>query len=287
MPRHRGIGLVRQPQLAQRAGPPFAARLLVRRGDRQEPVLEQAQDVRARDLVTVCVPPTTARPPPSIVSATRSARRPTATAPWRRCTAAGATAAATSERRAPRRSSTSVASARSRLSPPSSRCSPMATRSNPSSPVLERHADQAEIGRAAADVADEHAIAVAEVIGEAAAVRAIQAYNAACGSSISMRFGNPACVAAATVSSRAASSNDAGTVRTICWASSRRAASSCARVGSTPRGRASRYRADASTGDSARAPRSCPNGRIGPCDRRRRSQPRLRRRDLRDGTSAP
>ena len=50
MPRHRGVGFVRQPELPQRARAAVAARVLVEGRERQEPVPEQAEHVRSRDL---------------------------------------------------------------------------------------------------------------------------------------------------------------------------------------------------------------------------------------------
>ena len=68
-------------------------------------------------------------------------------------------------------SSTRRASARSTLSPPRSRCSPTATRSNDDARRRRANLDQREVGRAAADVADQHALAVRELAIERAGVR--------------------------------------------------------------------------------------------------------------------
>ena len=87
--------------------------------------------------------------------------------------------------------------------------------------------DQAEIGCAAADIAheDERAVADRTRAGSADGQQSTS-YSAASGSSSKVTPSRPASRAAWTVSSRASSSNDAGTVRTTNWRSRRRASPS-------------------------------------------------------------
>ena len=165
MPRDRRFGLVRQARA--RAGRPAIAR----RHDRRRAVSGRNPSVRRRARL----PRGSARRHPAgdhapaaprIVMAIRSAaRRRTADAPSRRCTSAAGSDAGSGSACADRRR------ASVRPAPPARdrgcrrraagarRWRSARTRSSPSS--IER-ANQAEVGRAAADVADEHQRAVAE-----------------------------------------------------------------------------------------------------------------------------
>ena len=125
--------------------------------------------------------------------------------------------------------------------------------------AIARHADQAEVAGAAADVADQHHLAieeqlarVREVVGDPGIERRGRLFEQR-----ELR-GSPASRAAITVSSRASSSNEAGTVSTMSCSRER------ARV--APSSQASRIlarkRAETSTGESTR-PASCEShGRI-------------------------
>ena len=153
-------------------------------------------------------------------------------------------------------------------------------------PVLDLRADQAEVGRAAADVADQDQRSPGEALRQLrrcarstrrAPPAALRAGSAARG---------PACCAASTVSSRASSSNDAGTVSTILLLEPRGVAARACSWFQASRMCAS-SRADASTGDSL-GRRLAPQGRSAAV----RSTRGFDSQDFadaisRDGTSAP
>ena len=164
VPRDRRFGLVGEPELAQ-ADTPVACGQVVPRRERKEPVEQRPDDLIPRQIGGHAAADDAAAAAEDGDPA-RGRRFPTASSSFAALHFRRRVSRWVSESRgAPRPvsfSSTSVASARSRLSPPSSRCSPMAIRSNASSPADGRRAHQAEVGGAAADVAHQHQCAVGQ-----------------------------------------------------------------------------------------------------------------------------
>ena len=154
-----GILLVRQAERDDAGAPALPARVAVRRAER----IRRARRARPR-FVT--------RPrgerradqcrtrSPTGEWATTPARRPDKSAPWRSDTRARAARNAAASSRAggsTKRASQPCASARSMLSPPSSRCRPTATRIDARArPFRRSPRESAEIGGAAAHVANQH-----------------------------------------------------------------------------------------------------------------------------------
>ena len=147
--------------------------------------------------------------------------------------------------------STSQASVRSRLSPPSSRCLPTAVRVKSIwSPSRETRI-RAEVAGAAADVADQHDLAVEqhlarlrEVVGDPGIERRRGLFEQRQLLDARLRR------AALTVSSRASSSKDAGTVSTTSCSAS---GAPCCDLSHASR-MLREKRAETSTGDSTRPP---------------------------------
>ena len=146
--------------------------------------------------------------------------------------------------------------------------------------IVDQRPNQAEVGRASADVADEDQGAVRESVGQSAPMRGDPRVERG------QRFFEQRDVresrrcAALTVSSRASSSNEAGTVSTIGCRSKPPFSSVRAKSWFHASRRCASTRADASTGDSRGRSIVAPRQQRGRAIDARIREPRFRRRDL-------
>lgn len=192
--------------------------------------------------------------------------------------------------RGPRASSRGTARraiATSTLSPPSSRCSETATRSSlNSSPACGSPRSTVTTVRSVVPPPTS-TTSTREPGGSSSASRPacapIQAYSAACGSSIRIGRSIPAACAASTVRLRATASKEAGTVMITSWRVKARAGSPSPMTASHASRMCSSSRLAACTGDSRGASSAPCQGRIGA----RRSTRSWLSQDLEEVTSRP
>ena len=141
------------------------------------------------------------------------------------------------------------------------------------------HLHQRKIGGPAADIHHQHQPDAFQRRRQIVPVARGEIVKRACGSSTSVNFSKPAWRAAVTVSARATSSKEAGTVMTTSCAAS--GASGCA--WSQARARCASRRVEASTGETLRTSGGAPHGRIGA----ERSTPGWHSQLLAEATSRP